>query len=368
MLALIALANVMIYLHDRPYGLRQHIVEDAPIDKAVAALMVIFVDGRAYPLFAALFGYGLVRIADHARHKGADDRGVTSILRSRSRLLIAFGLLHAVLAFSGDILGWYGLIGLVVASWTRLNNRALLWIAAVGLVIGSAVQGFVYADTQVSDQRSILWSFAISSPVEALGWRTIEWVMTPVGLLSVASAALVGMWIAHSDFLERPANHLLFLKRVAIIGIAMGILGGVGMALATIGVWDTSPLLTGLLSWLHIFTGVPAGFGYLAAIALLSVRLKTGYVVFALRATGERSLSAYLAQTVPFALLLPAHTLGVGAWLTTSDAAILGLVTWLATVVGASILALHGYSGPAEYLMRRLRLRPRKMTERKLAA
>src|SRR5699024_9818530 len=116
MLALIAVANVMIYLHARPYGLRQHIVEDSLVDQLVTALMVTFVDGRAYPLFAVLFGYGLARILANQQARGLSSDAAARQVRRRSWWLLAFGFCHALLGFSGDILGWYGLIGVVLAS------------------------------------------------------------------------------------------------------------------------------------------------------------------------------------------------------------------------------------------------------------
>lgn len=357
-LAFIALANVMIYLHARPYGLRQHIIEDSPADIGVTALLVTFVDGRAYPLFAALFGYGLVRIADRARADGSPERAVTSLLRRRSLWLIVFGFAHAILAFSGDILGWYGLVGVLLASRIRMSDRALLWAAALWGLVGSAIQGLVYSDPTVTDQRGFLWSFAIEDPAHALGWRALEWLMTPFGLLSVVSAVLVGMWAGRRRMLERPQDHLPLLRVVAIGGIGAGVLGGAGMALATVRVWEPPYIGVLALSWLHILTGVLAGLGYLAAITLIAGRGTGGRVQFSLRATGQRSLSAYLAQTVVFATLLSAHTLGFGATLSTTAAAGLALATWAATVIGATLLARARHRGPAEALMQHLVDRP----------
>ncbi len=80
MLALIAVANVMIYLHGRPYGLRQHVVQDGLFDRVVTAVVVTFVDARAYPLFGALFGYGLVRIAQRQTGRGFGPSQVRALL------------------------------------------------------------------------------------------------------------------------------------------------------------------------------------------------------------------------------------------------------------------------------------------------
>ena len=54
----VAVANVMVYLHGRPYGLRQHVIESGAADLAVTFVVITLVDCRAYPLFVALFGYG----------------------------------------------------------------------------------------------------------------------------------------------------------------------------------------------------------------------------------------------------------------------------------------------------------------------
>ena len=139
MLALIAVANVMIYLHARPYGLRQHIVEDGVVDRGVTVLLVTLVDARAYPLFAALFGYGLVRIADRHRQRGFDVHADRRLVRRRSGWLVVMGFAHALLGFSGDILGWYGLLGLLLAGLLGAQDRVLLGLAAGSLVVASAV-------------------------------------------------------------------------------------------------------------------------------------------------------------------------------------------------------------------------------------
>jgi uncharacterized protein len=362
MLALIAVANVMIYLYARPYGLRQHIVEDGTLDRVVTAVLVTCVDARAYPLFAALFGYGIARIAANQRARGLDEAAARRVVRRRSWFLVAFGLVHAALAFSGDVLGWYGLLGLVLAGRLGVSDRTLLRAATVWLVVASAVQGLVYSDPLVRDQRTYLWSFAIDRPAEAAAFRLLEWVMTPFGLLAVVSPMLVGLWAGRRRILEQPQRHAVLLRRTAVVGIAAGILGGVAMALATVHAWVPPYLVVVVVSWVHIAAGVLCGLGYAALIALCAARLQgretLPWSVRALRATGERSLSCYLAQTVVFATLLPAWALGWGATLGTAGAAVLALGTWALTVAAAGALARAGRPGPAEALLRRLTYRP----------
>src|SRR5699024_10967451 len=111
-------------------------------------------------------------------------------------------------------------------------------------------------------------------------------------------------------------------------------------------------------------TGVLCGLGYAALIALWAARLQRRHgtalprTVAALRATGQRSLSSYLAQTVVFAALLPAWAGGWGASQGTAQATGLAVLTWAATVAGAAALDRAGRRGPAEALLRRLAYAP----------
>lgn len=356
MLLPIAVANVMIYLHGRPYGLRQHVVGEDPADRLVTFLTVATVDGRAYPLFAALYGYGLARIFDRTQRRATPD-AARRLLRRRSLILILFGLLHAVAGFSGDVLGWYGLLGIVLAGFLTASDRTLLRAAVAVLLVTSVLQGIVYSEPGIKPERGYLWSFAIADPVAALGWRLVEWPMTAAGLLAVVPAVLAGIWIARHGVLDAPAAHAVLLRRVAIAGILAGLAGGVGPGLIAVQAWSPSYPVTLGLACLHALTGVLCGLGYLAALALAAGRLGARtlpFPVLALRATGRRSLSCYLAQSVVFIALLPAWSLGWGARLGSAQALLLAAATWGATVLFAAWLERRRRPGPAELLVRRL--------------
>lgn len=364
MLLAIALANVMIYLYDRPYGLRHHVVEDGLLNHLVTGVLTATVDARAYPMFAALYGYGLARIVATRRARGWSEPWVRSYLQRRGLGLVLLGAVHAVLAFSGDILGWYGLLGVLLAGASaRWSDRRLLVVAAATLPVAALVQGLIYSDPRMRTDREIFWSVAIDEPLVAALWRGVEWLMAPFGLLAVVPALLVGVVAGRRDLLGDVEARRRSLLVVAAAGIAVGWLGGLPMALATGGAArlpDGSELW---LSSLHILSGVACGIGC-AALAgwLCSYRpFAESGVGRALRATGARSLTCYLAQTVVFASLLPAWSLGLGAHLGSAAAAGLAVLTWLATVLVAVALARGGGPGPAERLLRWL-ARPRAAT------
>lgn len=340
MLALIALANSPVYLHDRPYGVRQHIVETDLLDRIVSTGVVTFVDSRAYPMFAALFAYGVARMSPEKA-------------RSRNLWLIAFGFVHAVVLFPGDVLGVYGLLGFAVIAMTRWKDRTLLVLAAVLLALTALIQGAAYSGPP-RDERSFFWSFEIEDPLTAIALHPLEWLMTPLGVFGVGVAAVAGVWAARRNLLAEPEPHVPLLRRVACWGIAAAVLGGLPSGLA-VGHFRQADDL-GLLAAVHTVTGVAGGLGYAALIALVSLRIKRrNAVVTAIAACGERSLSCYLFQSVVFVALLVPYTFGLGATLGSAEVAALALATWLVSVLLADLLRRKDLPGPAEALMRKLR-------------
>nr|CEL17777.1 hypothetical protein [Kibdelosporangium sp. MJ126-NF4]CTQ90999.1 hypothetical protein [Kibdelosporangium sp. MJ126-NF4] len=349
MLALVALANSVIYLYDRPYGPRQHIVEHDVLDRIVSAVNVVFVEVRGYPMFAALFAYGVVQMLR---------RSPKQVLRRRFSWMIVFGLVHAVVLFPADILGLYGILGFVLLAVARWKDRTLLVVAGWWLVVVAAVQGIVYSTPPLTNQRTFFWSFAVDDPAVAVALHPVEWVLTPFGILGVVSAMLVGVWAARRGVLTEPARHRVLLRRTAVVGITAAVLGGLPMGLAVGGFWQpTSSTVLWAASALHSVTGVAGGLGYAALIGLFAAKAPTGAIVRALRACGERSLSCYLFQSVVFVVLLMPYTLGLGGVLGSAEVALVALGTWLVSVLLADLLRRRGRRGPAEVLLRRLTYR-----------
>ncbi|ASO18308.1 hypothetical protein AHOG_03250 [Actinoalloteichus hoggarensis] len=357
MLVLIGIANSAIFLYDRPYGHRQHIVEDGLLDRLVATVTVSAVDARAYPLFALLFGYGIVQMISRSAARGVPEARTRSVLRRRSTALIGFGLVHAVLFFPGDILGIYGVVGFMLLVFTGWTDRALLRFAAWWLVAACAVQGLVYALPHDGEGRGYFWSFERESLAEALPLRFVEWLMTPAGLLPVLTAAILGVVAARHRILEEPARHRRLLRRTAAVLVPVGLLGGLPSALI-VGQFiqvDSAGLVVAF-SLLHSLSGVAGAVGYLALFALVSSRLAASPsgIAGALTALGRRSLSGYLFSSVVFMVVLAPSTFGLGAVFGSAGAFALAVATWLVSVVVAWRLDKARRPGPADALLRRI--------------
>ncbi|MET7419092.1 DUF418 domain-containing protein [Dactylosporangium sp. NPDC005555] len=372
LLLAIALANAALHRYGPVYGIRLHPLGGTPLDHAVEAVLVTFVDGRAYPLFAALFAYGTVQLS--RRCTG----GAKQLVRRRARWLLVLGSVHAVALFSGDVLGTYALLSLVLLALAGARDRTLLWLGGLWLLPTAVITALVYGIRPAEPgRRQYLWSMAIADPLEALAWRPLEWLMTLPAMAGVGSAALAGVWAARRRILESPADHRPLLRRVAAIGIGLATAGGIPTAAAVIGRWRPGDGTLLVVSGLHGVTGVAGGLGYLALIGLLAARAQTpagpvaagartppaglgvwrARVIRALVATGRRSLSMYLAQSVVFAGLFTAWAGGLGDDLGAAAVAGTAVLTWAATVAAAVLLERRGMRGPAEVLLRRLTYR-----------
>ncbi|MBB6175185.1 putative membrane protein YeiB [Nocardiopsis mwathae] len=368
MLLLIALANTGAYVFGHGRVAMGHPLDGTALDRAVNFVLTIAVDGRAYPLFAFLFGYGMVQVVRRLETQGADPARTALILRRRHLWLLLFGAVHGVLLFSGDILGTYGAAGLVVAGLLLFRRERTLYVWSAVLLAVSALFYSLIAllvglmeFLGVDDGADIaaaaaLPSAATTDPLAAPLLRLQEW---PMGVLeglvmAVLPAMLLGVVAARHRLLEDPARHRRTLRTVAGVGFAVSLLGGLPAALAAAGVIGAGPSAEMWMFVLHRVTGLGGGLAFAALFGLLAHRLKhrRGLVTNALAATGKRSLTCYLAQSVVFAPLLSAWGFGLGARLDSAGLALFAVGTWLLTV-GIAVSYEHaGKRGPAEALLR----------------
>ncbi|WP_040420870.1 DUF418 domain-containing protein [Actinopolymorpha alba] len=361
MLLFIALANSAIYLYGREYGPRQRLAEGSALDHAWTLVQMTFVDGRAYPMFAALFGYGIATILARQLAAGATWDDARLLLRRRSWWLLAFGFVHALVLFPGDILATYAVSGLLVLSLLRCSDAKLLRVA-VGLAVPAFLLGSgMGLPPEDPRERLIIPSLAEPNPTLATTMRLSEWAINAlIQVVLVLTPMLLGVWAARRRLLDAPEQHRGFLRRAALVGIGVAAAGGLPLALAAAQLWRPGALPVDLLiGALHTISGTAGGLGYAALIGLVAVRLRAPYgpVVTALAACGERSLSCYLAQSVVFVAALAPYAGGLGAELGGAEVAVFAVATWAVTVAGADLLRRWGRRGPAEVLLRRLTYR-----------
>ncbi|WP_212612600.1 DUF418 domain-containing protein [Pseudonocardia hierapolitana] len=349
MLAVIALAHSQVLA--RPF------IGPVPgpgpaLDTAVQTLLTLFVDSRGYPMFAALFGYGMVQIL-RSRETALGWAGARRLLRRRGAWLIAFGFAHVLLLYPGDILASYGILALLLVSALRWPNARLFAVAGCAAALGALAYGSLLAlpaGGELSHEVGPLGSAAFRAAVFPL--------IVPLNAVMAAAPVLVGMWAGHRRLLDEPERHRRLLTRVAIAGITIAAVGGIPYAFVTTGLWHPETAVLVTVATLHTAAGYAGGLGYAALVGLVAARLARraahGPVTAALAACGRRSMTCYLAQSVAWFLLLEPYTADLSGAVGVAAAAAVGLGVWLATVVAADLLRRAGRPGPADALLRRL--------------
>ncbi len=367
MLLLIALANAPLYLYGPgSFGTGVWVHGHRVLDQTVLAMQTIFVRGRAYPMFTLLFGYGIVQLLRRQTSSGVDELTVRRLVRRRGLWMMLIGFFHALLLFSGDIIGAYGLLAVLLAEvLIRARDRTLLIMAAAWTVP-------VVAFRTLGNRLAFLNVKANSTPdpVTAAGIRVLEWVHGSIigAIFSLVPALLIGVWAARRRLLDEPQQHQRLLLRVAVLGVSLAAVGGLPWALVRTSWWeppsDAVALLAGVAQTL---TGYAGGMGYAAIAGLVAIRAaggsgtgvgaarkRPGPVVLALAACGQRSMTCYLLQSVVFVAVLAAYGGGLGNRLGLTEIAMLAIVTWVLTVLLAQVMSRRGYRGPAEVFLRRL--------------
>ena len=389
MLLLIALANVGFWVAG-PEGRAL-----STVDRTWAFMRALFIDQRAYPLFALLFGFGLATMVNRRMASGIDVycRQLTGglrapsaaeldqareqatidarrLVRRRGLWMVLFGLIHGAF-FPSEIIGTYGIVAVVFAGWFAHKHHKRQ-LAVCALVILSQIVPVVLAMLFGPGGEAAASSAAGPAPAaaaatgagesvaSALPWfvtNVNDWFFTALGAAfttMILPAAFLGARLADTDLISHPERHRGLLTVAGIGGLALGALGALHELLAPLAsaqAWAADSALIMVL-------GLAGGCGWLAVLALYAGgptadnRL-TG-LKWLLSNVGRRSMTAYLSQTVMFAsiFVIAPRLTGRPLELGLAASAAVAVMVWLTTVVLCAVLERLGMPGPFEVLLR----------------
>ncbi|MFF1823202.1 DUF418 domain-containing protein [Kribbella sp. NPDC058245] len=351
MLAFIALANSHYFVAGTQ-GFAGFPTGASGVDRAVGMVISTFVDGRAFPMFGLLFGYGVAQIVRRQREAGREWWPIRKLLWRRSLVLVVLGFVHCMLLYVGDILAAYGVL-LFLGVWAiRWKTGWLFGVAAFVLVLTA-----LPTDTSLMDgtDPSMLPHNLLDQFADRIVVQPFIALLGPIGFMT---PFLIGLWAGRRRVLERPAEHLILLRTTVAVGLPIAIIGALPVSLVVGGIIAVpSDHVLNLIGPIHDATGAFGGFGYAALIVLIAHRITagritTGRVTQAIAAVGQRSLTCYLSQSVVWAIVFTPYLLDLSGTLTTATTALLAIATWLATVLMADRMRKANYRGPFEKLIR----------------
>ena len=384
MLLFIALANVPSW-NKMPNGAEP---PASSVDAWWMFVRALVVDHRAYPLFAMLFGFGLMTMINRRivsgttsylsslpgaqtgrepmPHEAAWAREMATIdayrlVRRRGWWMLLFGFVHGIV-FPGDIIGPYGLVAVIFAGWiTRKHWKRAVAFCVVVVVAGTAT--FLHMGSFLASQGAASATAAhqgaggsTDTVLSYVSQGLLAWGGSLVSALffsMIVPAMFLGARLADTDLITHPERHRRLLVAVGLGGLGLGAAGGIGFA-----VWAAGGPLVAWTMPLHAATGVAGACGWLALLALYAGGPRPDGRLTGLRrlasSVGRRSMTAYLSQTFLFAtifMVLPALT-GIELHLGEARAAGIALAVWLVTVGLCAALERGGHAGPFETLLR----------------
>ncbi|HEX9081517.1 MAG TPA: DUF418 domain-containing protein, partial [Holophagaceae bacterium] len=215
----------------------------AATDPVLQTLILLFVQGKFYCLFAFLFGLGFSLQTSHLEARGSD---ATAVFRQRLLALMAIGLFHGLVLWSGDILFIYACLGLLLLAFRRCRDGSLLvWgllllgvtvlepvllgpafrhgppatpeaLVAASRLQAEATQTALFRAIEVYSRGSFaeVWHFRLGELAE--GYQVgLTWLAPQIlGLF------LLGAWSGRRGLLARPDWLSRFLPGAWMLGLA----------------------------------------------------------------------------------------------------------------------------------------------------
>ena len=335
-------------------------LDPAP-DAWFEATMALFA-GKAFAMFALLFGFSFATIMGNERARGGD---FTARFAWRLALLFGIGTLHALI-YRGDILQVLALVGLLMIAFDRVrSDRVLLllaallflelplllraWAAAQGMDWATAAPLF-WGDTglAVLANGTFVETLAVNAGPGMVGkW---SFYIETGRVLEIAGLFLVGM------ILQRRA---LFARAGELRGVWLAILAGGGALWAAAVFVQPLVLPTGghamtdesLQSAFNIYRALGAT-AFQVALFVLAWHSPLRPALAALVPAGRTTLTLYVGQSLVFAPILYGYGFGLWDDLSTAETVLWGLAAYAAQTALAALWLRHYRYGPLEWLWR----------------
>ena len=374
MLLLISLANITFWT-----GVARVSAPNDAADTAWLWVRTLLVDARSYPLFAMLFGFGLATMVNRRIASGASAycQDLTGGLRApsaaevsqareqatvdarrlvwrRGLWMVLFGLIHGVF-FPSEIIGAYGIVAVLFAGVVarKRNVWMAVWGSVIALVSACSLTGVGFWKAGLGDLGSVVHPHA-SLSVYYVPNSIVQWAMAAlitVLISMVVPAFMIGARLGQTDILSRPDRHRGLLWAVAGAGGLIGVVGALPYGLGVSGMVLPVPAWSVVL--FHV-SGIAGACAWLALFALFAGVGEPRGIRRVLAAVGKRSMTAYLSQTILFAVLLGGMGLAGVPAVPDAWGAVIAAFVWVATLVLCFGLETVGFPrGPFEVLLRR---------------
>ncbi|MDQ0268789.1 DUF418 domain-containing protein [Cytobacillus purgationiresistens] len=326
-------------------------------DRTVFMLIDVFVQASFYPLFALLFGYGVMILRERVILKGLS---FPLIVFRRFSFLLVIGLLHAFFIWHGDILVTYALLGFIFILFVKMSAKNLIIIGIVIYTLPNILLSLLLilatliepesGMTPFVNVQSYMDTYQNGSFAEITSQRIADWYFTnnlgtfPILAISILPLFLIGGGVQKLKLLENMENHKKLIQMLAAFSLIIGL-----MFKSLPYLWDENMAAQYIQD---IFGGPLVAIGYGLSIALLANQRSMKKILSPLTYVGRLSLSNYLFQSIVSSLIFYGYGLGFYGEISVLYGTLMVAVIFIIQILFSRLWLQYYYYGPFEWLWR----------------
>jgi uncharacterized protein len=345
----------------------------AKADWVVWSVCHVFADHKFISLFSMLFGAGILLFTGNAERRG---ERVAGRHYRRMFFLLLFGVAHAYLLWSGDILVPYAICGMAIYPLRKCSPRTLLIAGVLLFCVATSLALFFN------------WSLPYWPPGKVDAIKGEFWHPSPEKIATEIQTYRGG-WLAQmpdragtSFFLETQymlMNTFWYCGGLMLIGMALfkwGVITGerskafyarlllagapIGLALILYGVYRDAQANWGFH---HSFFAAPEfnswgsvamALAYMGAIMLACQAQRPAWLLARLGAAGRMAFTNYIGQTLLCTTLFYGHGFGLFGSVPRAGQLAIALAVWTLQLWYSPLWLRHFRFGPLEWLWRSL--------------
>lgn len=332
-------------------------------------IMHVFFEFKCITLFSLLFGASIYLVGGEWL-----DAVRGAVLRRRMLWLLAFGLIHALLIWYGDILVAYALTGLVVMVTRSWPPRGLLVLGSALLLASlaySSMFALFYERIPLADLAEIRarvfeppageiaatiaayqggWSSALDANVKA--W--LEFVESSLASLMVRTAGvmMIGMALFKLGFFSGRSPFWVYWLSLAIGAGALVLIGQQATLNAASGFEFRQTLGDGAFANTSLAIFVSLGY---ASMCVLLVKAGARFITEPLAAVGRMAFTNYLTQSLIMTTIFWGGR-GFGLYGEVDRPTLMAIVVavWGLQLIWSPLWLARFQMGPFEWIWRRL--------------
>ncbi len=335
------------------------------MDLAFYSFLSITVVGSFMPIFAFMFGFGMIKLSESLKAK---DLRPKCHLSRRFILLIVLGILHSVFLWEGDILTFYGATGFFLLLFLNRKPKTLL-VWAVLLFTGAGLlglpasnpvdqlvsmtphmQNYIYQSQDIYSSGSYVEIKNFRNNADPFGEMEAMVLIFALILapLMTVPMFLLGMWAARLKTFDIPQTMRRTYFRRAMFLIPIGL---------TLKSYSVLTPQLGVKGWPGMGIGETLGgsllaLGYIYAFALLYTRSHRPALIDRFEAVGRLSLTNYLMQSVICTTIYYGYGFGLFGRAGVFVGAVIAVAVYAFQLWISPIYLKKFRSGPVEHALR----------------